>query len=382
LSFFDDDEAQDTGPSPRAPRTRVRATTPRPSPRRPQQGGGGGGGSSHDRQQLLMRRRIAAGVGVVLLIVIVLVVNGCLKGRKEQALKDYNQSVGRIVNESDTQVSHPMFVTLAGASGSTPQQVEQHVNEYREVAESQAQSAGKLSVPGEMTAAQRNLLLLLNLRSEGVKKVANQVRNALGGQSKQASTYIAGAMETFLASDVLYSQRVAPLIQQTLSSAAINEQTPATSPFLPNLGWLEPTTVMARLTGKTANASSGTVAPGTHGHAVTGTSVGATTLQPSSTGTVNHVHSGANPTFTVMVENGGSNPETNVKVEVSVTSGGKERKATHTINKTEPGSTVSVDIPVEGVTVGTAARVTAYVQPVPGETNVENNKQTYDVVFE
>jgi hypothetical protein len=379
LSFFDDDEVQDTGPSPRAPHTRARAT-PRPSPRRPQHGGGSGGGGSLDRQQLLMRRRIAAGVGVVLLIVIVLIVNGCLKGRKEQALKDYNQSMAQIVGKSDAEVSHPMFVALAGASGSTPQQVEQHINEYHEVAQSQAQSAKNLNVPGEMASAQRDLLLLLDLRSEGVAKVAEQVRTALGGQSKQASKYIAGAMEIFLASDVLYSQRVAPLIQQTLSAAGIGEQTPATSNFLPNLGWLEPTTVQARLTGKASSSTTGPVAPGTHGHAITGVSLGATKLQPAPA--VNHVHAGANPTFTVMVENGGSNAETNVKVEVTVSSGGKELKGPHVINKTEPGSTASVDIPVEGVTLSAASRVTAYVQPVPGETNTENNKQTYDVVFE
>ena len=44
---------------------------------------------------------------------------------------------------------------------------------------------------------------------------------ALGGKDKQASTQIAGAMEIFLASDVIYSQRVAPLIQQTLADDGI-----------------------------------------------------------------------------------------------------------------------------------------------------------------
>jgi hypothetical protein len=378
LSFFDDDEDEPTvaGPS-GAPRARGRAGPPRPSPRRPQAAGGG----ASDHHALLVRRRIAAGAGVVLLIVIVLIVNGCLKSRKESALKNYNQHATQIVGQSDAEVGRPMFAALAGASGSTPEQVEQHINEYGQLAESQAQQAKGFSVPSEMTAAQRNLLLLLDLRKEGVRKVAEQVRTALGGQSKQASTYIAGDMENFLASDVIYSQRVAPLIAQTLKAYGINEQTAATSSFLPNLGWLEPETVLSRLTGKSAKgSSSGAIAPGTHGHAITGVSVGASTLQPAPT--VNHVHSGANPTFTVMVENGGSNPETNVKVEVSVTSGGKELKASHVINKTEPGSTSPVDIPVEGVAVGAASRVSTYVQPVPGESDTENNKQTYDVVFE
>lgn len=378
MSFFDDDEDEPTvaGPS-GAPRARGRANPPRPSPRRPQ----GAGGGSLDHHALLVRRRIAAGVGVVLLIVIVLIVNGCLKSHKESALKDYNQSATQIVSESDRSVGRPLFSALAGASGSTPLQVGVQIDGLRQQAETQAQRAKSLSVPGEMTAAQRNLLLLLDLRTEGVAKVAQQVRTALGGQSKQASTYIAGDMENFLASDVIYSQRVAPLIAQTLSANGIHEQTAATSSFLPNLGWLEPETVLSRLTGKSSKGStSGTVAPGTHGHSVTGVTVGASTLQPAPA--VNHVHSGANPTFTVMVENGGSNAETNVKVEVSVTSGGKQLKASHVINKTEPGSTSPVDIPVEGVALGAASRVSINVQPVPGETNTENNKQTYDVVFE
>ena len=82
-----------------------------------------------------------------------------------------------------------------------------------------------------MSGAQRDLLLALDFRTEGVAKVASLVRTALGGQAKQASTLIAGDMEIFLASDVIYSQRVAPLIQQTLTSNGIQGQstTPATS---------------------------------------------------------------------------------------------------------------------------------------------------------
>ena len=81
------------------------------------------------------------------------------------------------------------------------------------------------------------------------------------------------------------------------------------------------------------------------------------------------------------VEDSGSNPETDVKVEVTVAAGGKQYKASHVIDKTEPGGTSSVDIPVEGVPQGAAATITVYVQPVPGETNVENNKGTYLAVF-
>jgi hypothetical protein len=370
LSFFDDDDEE--------PPTTVRPATtqqqPRQQPRRPQTGGSG----SSDHHAMMVRRRIAAGVGVVLLIVIVLLVNGCLKRGKQQALESYNQNVNQIGQTSVSQTARPLFTTLSGAAGKSALDVEVQVDQLRRQAQELAERGKGLSVPSQMTSAQRNLLSALNLRVEGLSKVASLVREALGGQAQQASTKIAGAMEIFLASDVLYSQRVVPLIQQTLAAGGANDQTTAQSRFLPNLGWLTPAIVQSRITGQ-ASAANGAVAPGTHGHSLKGVSVGANTLAASPT--LNHVSGGSNPTFTVMVENAGSNPEANVKVDVSVTSEGKTLYASHVINKTEPGSTSNVDIPVNGVALGAASRVTVNIEAVPGETDTENNKGTFLVIF-
>ena len=46
-----------------------------------------------------------------------------------------------------------------------------------------------------------------------------------------------------------------------------------------------------------------------------------------------------------------------MKVDLTVTAGGKQIKASHVINKTEPGKTVNVEIPVPGVPLGVAAKV-------------------------
>ena len=62
-------------------------------------------------------------------------------------------------------------------------------------------------------------------------------------------------MEIFLASDVVYSQRVVPLIQQALAAHGIHGLSTATSRVLPNIGWLEPNTVLARITGQPATGS-------------------------------------------------------------------------------------------------------------------------------
>ncbi|HEX5309441.1 MAG TPA: hypothetical protein VFW38_10225 [Solirubrobacteraceae bacterium] len=379
MSFFDDDEEE----PPTAVRPARPQQQPRPQPRRPGGGGSGGGGAGQggahaaDHHAMMVRRRIAAGVGVVLLIVIVLLVNGCLKRGKQSALEKYNGEVGKIAQESQSQVSRPFFATMAGASGKSALEVGQRVDEDRATAEQQAEQAKRLSVPGSMTSAQRNFLLTMNMRVEGLSKIANLVRTALGNKSPRAASSIAGAMEIFLASDVVYSQRTAPLIQEALAAGGAGGQSTPASRFLPNLSWLQTSTVQAKLTGETP--SGGAVTPGTHGSALQGVSVGTNTLATEPT--VNHVSGGANPTFTVMVENAGSNPETNVKVDISVTSEGKTLTASHLIDKTEPGSTTNVDIPVTGVTLGAASRVSVKIEPVPGETDVENNKGSYLVIF-
>ena len=386
MSFFDDGEETAPRPAAKAQRPR-RQTAPsarsggtppkRPRPRRPQHARGV---DSHDEHTVMVRRRIAAGVGVVLLIVIVLLVNGCLNSQKTQALKEYARNVSAIANESNQQVSRPLFAALTNASSKSALDVEEQVDQLHLEAQKQATRAKGLSVPGEMDGAQQNLLLVMDLRAEGVEKVANLLRTALGGQAKQASTPIAGDMENFLASDVIYSQRVVPLIEQTLKSAGTEGQTIVSSHFLPNIGWLEPSTVQSRITGQsTGSAQNGETLTGHHGSALKGVSVGTTALEPEPA--LNHISGGGSPTFTAQVENAGEFNESNVKVDVSITAGGKQYAASGTIEKTEPGKTADASIRVTGVPLGVAAKVEVQVEPVPGETNHEGTKDTFLAIF-
>ena len=387
MSFFDDDEET-------APRT-----SPRTSPRTPRRGRAGEnaggarqartprprasqhrGPSGYDHHTVMVRRRIAAGGAIVLLIVIVLVINGVLKSEKQQSLKTYNREVSTIARESDERVSRPLFAALEGATGKQALDVEQQIDEVLKTARSLAARAKGLGVPGEMASAQQNLLLALDLRVEGLGKLTELVPTALGGQAKQTVPKIAGDMEIFLASDVIYSQRVAPLVQQTLAANGIHELGTAGTRFLPNLGWLEAAGALARLSGQsTSTSSSGALAPGTHGSALLGVSVGTGALQPEPT--LNHISGGGNQTFTVNLENSGENQEIDVKVTVTVTAAGKKYKASRTIDSTQPGTKYNEEVPVTGIPLGQAAKVEAYVEPVPGETDTENNKTSYLAIF-
>jgi hypothetical protein len=327
----------------------------------------------------MVRRLVAAGVGVVLLIVIALLVNSCKQSQREQSLKDYNRQVSQLASESEAQVAHPLFSTLTGAGSKPALDVEVQVDQLRIKAQSIATRAKELSVPSEMAGAQRDLLLALDLRVEGITKIAALLPTALGGQRKEATEKIAGQMELFLASDVIYSQRVMPLVQETLASNGIHGLSTPTSRFLPNIGWLEPATALSRITGQSATTSQTGIAPGNHGDGLVSTSVGANTLETEPA--LNHITGGGTPTFTVTIEDAGEFTETNVKVDVTVTASGKQLKASHTINQIQRGQKANVEIPLSGVPLGVAAKIEVYVEPVPGENEVENNKKTYLAIF-
>jgi hypothetical protein len=374
VSFFDDDD--DALP----PTTIRRPRSPRPPrPPAPPRGERGRRPPSRDQHAIVVRRRIVAAIGLAILIAIILIIAAVVGGGNREGLEKYNAAVGTLARESDEQIATPFFQALSSARGEQGTDVQQRLDGLREEAEHQAERARRLSVPEGMQGAQRYLLQVLDLRAEGVGKVAERIGVALGGQSESETAYkqIAGAMEIFLTADVLYSQRVVPLIQEELSASGLSGQSTYGSHFLPNLGWLEPATVAARTGGHANTAqSSGT---GSQGSALSAVSVGSNTLAPPPE--LNHIHSGANPTFTVKVEDAGSGTESNVSVSVAVTAAGKQYSAFGTIASIAPGQSSTVNIPVEGVPLNTGAKITVDIEPVPGETDVENNKGTYEAIF-
>lgn len=370
MSFFDDD--QPTRP----------ARTPRPRRASGRAGGPGAGGGPSDQQQLLIRRAVALGVVVLLLILVVVGVNSCRSSARKNALRDYNRNVATITQDSDQRVSKPLFDLLQSNTARSPVALETQLNQYRVVAEDQASRAQALSVPSQMASAQRDLLIVLDFRAEAVGAIADRIRTALGSAdaATQATSEIAGQMQKLLASDVIYSQRVAPLIKDQLDANAITGQTIAPSKFLPNLGWLQPGTVAARIGGQGA-ASAQPTTPGPHGHGLTSVAVGGATLQPQPA--VNRITAGASTAFTVSFQNQGASDERNVKVSVRVSGAGTP---TITVNKTVPqtkaGATAQVDIPLgQSPPIGTPVTIRVTVGKVPGEQNIDNNTQSYTGLF-
>ncbi|MEA2323020.1 MAG: hypothetical protein QOD81_2870 [Solirubrobacteraceae bacterium] len=372
MSFFDE------GDEP----TRVTSRAPRP--RRGGDGGTRGGGPREpvrrpDRQTVRSRQAIAVGVLLVLALLVIFGVKGCVDSRQQNALKDYNRDVTSVITSSDRDVGRAFFQLISGGSAQG-RDLQVQVNQLRLAADEDARRARGFDPADGMKDAHRNLLLVLDFRAGGLRRIADLLPTALGrGQpAEQATNRIAGQMQAFLASDVVYDLRVAPLIKQVLDDHGITGQRIPDSQFMPDISWLSPQTVADRL-GSEAATGTQEPAPGLHGHGLTSVAVGSTTLQPSPA--VNRVPASGNVTFAVTFQNQGDNDESNVRVSITVRGAGRRITARKTVSQPTAGAPATVEIPLgQTPPVGTAT-VEVVVAAVRGEQKTDNNRQQYTVIF-
>ena len=147
--------------------------------------------------------------------------------------------------------------------------------------------------PDDMASAQQSLLILLELRRDGLASIAEQIRTALGDEGEAADRAIeaiAGDMRAFDASDVLYDPRVIPFIKAAFRTPRSAARTIAASQFLKEISWVSPGYVASRLDQQlSTDAGDGDggdrdpnepTGPGLHGTGLDATSYGSVTLQP------------------------------------------------------------------------------------------------------
>lgn len=375
MSFFD--EADEPRTTPRARRA--------PS-------GGGSRRPPADDQTLLVRRLVAAGAVVVVLVLMVMLVRGCVSSGREQALRDYNREVASLMQSSRQQVSVGLFQALEGAAGQRAEQVTETIAQLRAVAERDLDRARALESPDQAADAQHNLELLLSLRQDGVRVIADRIGQAIGtsASAEAAVESIAAQMQAFNASDVIYSQAVAPYIKRALEDNGIpatysgetGETVLAYSDFLPNIGWMDPAVVGRALGTSSASADdSGDPAPGLHGHQIDSVSVGGTTLEPGGSATL---PADPPPTFDVAFTNGGEHDEQNVRVTVEISGGGGSPISAETVvPNTTAGEAATASVAfTEAPPTGGVANIRVTIDAVPGEEGLDNNSQTYSALFE
>jgi hypothetical protein len=330
-----------------------------------------------------MVRRVVAAVGfLVLLIVIVLIVNSCQNSARKSALKNYNNSVSSLIQESN-QTGTSLFSLLSKGTSSNVSSLQNSLDEARVNADTQLSKAKSLDVPDEMKPAQTNLVLTLQMRRDAIANIATEIQPALGtSTSKDAVNAIAGQMARAYASDVVYKDYTTPLIAKALHSAGISVggsdgESIESGQFVGDLGWLTPSFVATKLGAHLPASAGGKPTPGLHGHTLDSVSVSGTTLDPSSTNTVTATPP---PTFTLHFTNGGQHNETNVVCKVTV--GGSSVTGQTVVPQTTAGQSTTCNVTLKSSPPTGSQTVTATIQPVPGEKNTANNTQSYPVTFQ
>jgi hypothetical protein len=335
------------------------------------------------------RQAVAVGAAILIVILLALVINACQDSRHKNSLRDYNREAGSLVQQSDGEVGGAFFQTMRQGASQSPEDLQTQVSSLRVQAETQLRQARKLSVPGELVGAQDSLLTAFELRRDGLDYIAQRISTALGNEgdvADQAIEGIAGEMQSFLASDVLIRARVTPMVRDALKQADVAADPLTTKGFLPGFQWLDPAYVADQLGTRLSNNGGGrqnskTIAPGLHGTGLVSTVVNGVTLQPDPA--ANKVSLAGDLTFKVTFQNQGDNDEFDVPVQVTLQGSGKPITAKKTVDTIAKGASATVNVALPSKpTAGEVYTVNVEVKPVPGEKKTDNNKSTYNVLFQ
>lgn len=333
-----------------------------------------------EHQQVMQRRAVAGGLIVLFLIIVVLLAKGCQSARQTNAVKDFVKQTNSIVTQSN-QSSKDFFGMLEDPGDASATDIETSVNVQRSQASELVRQAEDLSASGDdLKAAKQYLVETLEFRRDGLAAISEQVGKALGDQDPEAATEkIAANMQQFLTSDVIYSQRAYAYMSKAVKDRKIEGVLIPASVFLPSLDWLDPAQVQDVFSRASGSASGKAVTPGTHGTGITGV-----TAQPSGTalseGQSNSLKGASQ--IEVNVQNQGENDETNVVVTYTITGAGSPIEQKKTIPAISAGETVKVTLPLTKIpAAGASAKLEVEVKKVPGEQNLDNNSQSFDVTF-
>ncbi|MDP9401373.1 MAG: hypothetical protein M3P39_10620 [Actinomycetota bacterium] len=340
-----------------------------------------GGGRPVDPQTLRVRRLVAAGIALLVLILLILGISSCVSSAQRNALRDYNREVAGLGSESRDVVADAY--RLLDQDDLNPIDQQTQMNQLRVRAQTLAERARAVDAPDDMRAAHQNLVLALDLRADGIGQIAQDLPAARGDEeapAEEATRRITAQSQAFLASDVVWTQRVEAFLRQEFAEAEVEGARVPRSQVFRDLAWLNPEVVADRIGGRATGSAGEEPAPGAHGHGLTSVTVGDTRLSPDAAA---EVPLAPDLTFTVAFQNQGTNEEQDVRVQLVVRpSEGAPITVTRVVDQTAPNQTVTVPVRLERAPpAGVNTTVEVAVERVAGERTVDNNEQTYSVIF-
>lgn len=326
-------------------------------------------------------------------------IRGCQASQKEQGFKDYVRDTEELVAESQQQ-SAALFDLLENP-GNSQVDFTSNINGSKVQAEQLVERAKGLDVPDELKGAQDRLEDTLEFRRDGLDGIATVAASSgtdTGDSSSSSNAeentspndQIAAQMQSFLTSDVIYSQRFLPGLLNTIEDEDLDQDVPVpaaltdpkTIAFLPDIKWLDPSFVSDQLGAIGTGGSDEPATPGLHGNGL-----GSVTVQPSGTqlaeGATAQIPFTEDTSFDIEIADQGDQPESDVVVSVEIAgASGEPIQLEETLDAINPGETKVVNVPLADTPpIGDQVDITVRIEPVPGEEKTDNNEGTFTAIF-
>ena len=167
-------------------------------------------------------------------------VRGCLNARKERAFENYDARPHRADSPSRSSSARQFFDRLQNPKNLSRFRFETEIQGDRGAADGLVARAQRLDPPGELSDAQKQVLLTFELRRDGLAGVGDQIGIALGKEGQtEAIKAIPSICRTFSPATSCTATR-ATEINQVLADQGINARRPR-SQFLPPpaTNWLD-----------------------------------------------------------------------------------------------------------------------------------------------
>ena len=316
-------------------------------------------------------------------VVLVFVVQGCRRDAKEDAYAAYMGDVTTVARGSDS-IGRRLTRVLT-TPGIKQAEIE---TELRGLAERQEQGLARsveLEPPGALRAQHRHVEDALEFRVSGLRRLEDAFRRTAGARRPAggAGALLAEQAQRFVASDVIWNDLFREPSMEILARQEIGGVDVPESRFLRNPD-LATERRMSLILQRIRAAATGGRPGGKHGNGLV--SVRALpegkVLDPDAD--QNIVTATAELAFEVTIENSGGSQEVQVPVRLTIQQSPRPIVRTQTVDLIDPGERKTVVFRgLGGEAVQFTQRIPLRVQVlrVPGETNLANNSDTFQVLF-
>lgn len=331
--------------------------------------------------------RLVGLIAFAILIVVLLVfwIQSCREAGKEKTYKGYMSKVSEVASSSQ-QIGKQLSQTLL-VQGLKEAKVEQQITGLARQEQLDVERAREITPPGTLRDEHAALIQALQFRVSGLNGLASALAaTAKTKDTTRAGTVLADQMQRLLASDVIYEDSFKAPATAELSRQGVTGTSASGGPLVPDSNFLQSSdlvttqamvTVLGKIRGGAVTPSQG----GLRGTNLVSVKAFPQNVELSTTQETTIVLQ-TNMTIQVTVKDSGDSQEANIPVTLTVVQAGKpnitKREVIGFIN---PGEQRTVSFSDFGSPEVKPAQIKVEVQPVPNESNKNNNSADYPVIF-